>query len=301
MWKARLKEFLIEKKIKFTGNKRMSEITSMMCGGIAGFLVEPSNVSELSLISTFLKKEGIVYKVVGSMTNTLPCDAFYCGVLLRLSGFKCFELCENNTIYAGAGMILKSLVRQAMEVNVGGFEELSGIPGTLGGALFGNSGAHGRSISDAVISVDVYDAEKDELLNLSGEELCYGYRCSIFKLKRKYIILGAKLLGIQRSANEIYENIKKYEKYRQERQPLNMPSLGSVFMHPEGDFAPRLIESLGFKGLTYGGAMVSKKHAGFIVNVGNATAEDVKHLIMLIKKRVFEAYKIELKEEIDIM
>jgi len=198
-------------------------------------------------------------------------------------------------------VILGSLVRSLASSGIGGLEEFSGIPGTVGGAAFGNSGAHSKSISEVILSVLAYDIHTDETRRLDVSLLGYGYRQSIFKKEPGLVILQIELRGVKKSSAEIFDSINEFARYRREHQPLSMHSLGSIFKHPAGDFAPRLIESLSLKGLSVGGAEVSKKHAGFIVNTGYATSSDVKCLIKLIKEKVFFDYNIILEEEINIM
>ena len=236
------------------------------------------------------------------MTNTLPCDGVYDGVIVKTTGINFTDFTEDNTVTVGAGVLLAALIRDAAEKNIGGFEEFSGIPGTVGGAAFGNSGAHSVCIADRLISVRAYDSVIDDIVEFPKSELEYGYRDSLFKrYSPRFAIISVKLRGIYREKIEITEKIKIFARYRRDRQPLNMPSLGSIFKHPKGDFAPRLIETLSLKGLRFGGASVSEKHAGFIVNDGNATAADVKELILMIKDRVRSEYGIVLEEEIDVM
>ncbi len=302
MWQSDIKDFLSSKRIVFSTQEDMSKITSMRCGGQAAISAYPRNADEIASLVRALDKQGVKYKVVGGMTNLLPCDGVFDGVLVRMTGINHLEFTENNRVSAGAGVLLGTFVRKAAEYGIGGFEELSGIPGTLGGALYGNSGAHSVSISDFVISVVVYDVRRNMVVELRRDEIDYGYRRSLFKKEKpNFVILEAKLKGTEKSKEQIFEKIRELSAIRRERQPLDKPSLGSIFKHPEGDFAPRLIESLGLKGENCGGASVSRKHAGFIINDGGATASDVIALIDKIKNKVFAEYGILLEEEIDIM
>ena len=302
MWQDTIKDFLLSRGIAFVEYEDMSKITSMRCGGCAAVSVYPKNSSEISSLMRVLLGSGVKYKVVGGMTNLLPCDGIFDGVLVRMTGIKELEFTENNTVLVGSGVPTSTFVKKAAERGIGGFEELSGIPGTVGGALYGNSGAHGVSISDFVVAVLAYDIRRNTMVELRRDEINYGYRTSLFKNdKANFIILMATLQGVERKKEEIFEKIKAFSTQRRARQPLEKPSLGSIFKHPFGDFAPRLIESLSLKGEACGGASVSKKHAGFIVNDGKATSHDVLALIERIKNRVFSEYGILLEEEIDIM
>ena len=274
----------------------------MRCGGVAKCVARPTDEKALITLLRFLGKENIHFKLIGGMTNTLPCDGTYDGVIVKTTGINFIDFTEDNTVTAGAGALLATLITDTAEKNIGGFEELSGIPGTVGGSVFGNSGTHSVCISDLLVSVRAYDSVQDIILELPTIELEYGYRESLFKrYSPRFTIISAKFRGIYREKSEILGKIRTFVQHRRERQPLNMPSLGSVFKHPKGDFAPRLIESLSLKGLRFGGALVSEKHAGFIVNCGNATATDVKELILIIKDRVRSEYGIVLEEEIDVM
>ena len=301
MWQNSLYRFLVNNGIAFTENSDMSKITSMRCGGTTRFLVMPT-VDNVASLMCFLRTECIKYKIAGGMTNTLPCDGVFDGALLLTSGINHISIAENNRVLVGAGRSLASFVATAVENNIGGFEEISGIPGTVGGAVYGNSGAHSVSISDFIISVRAYDTFTNKTVSFAKNDLDYGYRASRFKQEpTRYVILEATMQGLFRTKDEIGKRVREFSKIRRERQPLNMPSLGSIFKHPEGDFAPRLIESLSLKGLRFGGASVSEKHAGFIVNDLSATSNDVRALICEIKKRVEAEYGIILEEEIDIM
>ena len=302
MWQDSIKALLLSQGIAFVEYEDMSKITSMRCGGRAAVSVYPKNRFEIASIISALLDFGVKYKVVGGMTNLLPCDGIFDGVLIRMSGIKELEFTENNTVFVDAGVSTSLFVKKAAERGIGGFEELSGIPGTVGGALYGNSGAHGVSISDFVISVLAYDLRRNTMVELVRDEINYGYRTSLFKNdKSNFVILSATLQGVKLEKEKIFEKIKELSAMRRERQPLDKPSLGSIFKHPEGDFAPRLIESLSLKGEACGGASISRKHAGFIINDGEATSEDVLALIEKIKSRVFSEYGILLEEEIDIM
>ena len=301
MWQNSLYRFLVNNGIAFTENSDMSKITSMRCGGTTRFLVMPT-LDNVASLMCFLRTECIKYKTIGGMTNTLPCEGVFDGALLLTSGINHISIAENNIVLVGAGRSLASFVATVAENNIGGFEEISGIPGTVGGAVYGNSGAHSVSISDFIISVRAYDTFTNKTVSFAKNDLDYGYRASRFKQEpTRYVILEATMQGLFRTKDEIVKRVREFSKIRRERQPLNMPSLGSIFKHPEGDFAPRLIESLSLKGLRFGGASVSEKHAGFIVNDLSATSNDVRALICEIKKRVEAEYGIILEEEIDIM
>ena len=301
MWRDELVKLFLNKNIKFRQLADISELTSIKLGGKALVLAEPENEEQLIYTLRSARGLGAPFAVVGGMTNTLPTDGVFCGVIIRTVRIESIEFTENNRVCAACGTSLASLVRGLADRGIGGFEEFVGIPGTVGGALFGNAGAHGSSISDRVVDVSVYDVIEDRRKLLSADDIKYGYRDSIFKHEARYLILSARLQGFAAEAESLKAKMTEYIKVRRQKQPLSMPSLGSIFKHPEGDFAPRLIESLGLKGLCIGGAEVSKVHAGFIVNNGTATSDDVKKVIEEVKKMVADKYGIDLKEEINYL
>ena len=297
----KLLDFFEKRSLKFEENADISTITSIKCGGRANYIVQPSNATDIIDIVRYLYENQIKYRVIGGMTNTLPPSDNFDGVLIRTHRIDGLHFTDNNSVYAEAGVSLSELVRQAAMHDIGGFAEFVGIPGTLGGAIFGNAGAHLRSISDTVVSVKVYDPEMNKTLVFSREDSQFNYRDSIFRQTPRYLILEAELFGRFCERCELTSRMREYIEIRRMRQPLSLPSLGSVFKHPTGDFAPRIIDELGLKGLSVGGASVSEKHAGFIVNSGSATPDDVKKLIRIIKDEVFRARGILLEEEINII
>lgn len=294
-------DFCEKKGIEIVCDADISAITSIKCGAKARFLAEPDTRSKLVDLVSFLRHKEIDYRVVGGMTNTLPPSGDFEGVLIRTRRIGRLSFTENNRVYAEAGASLSETARRASMRGIGGFAELVGIPGTIGGAIFGNAGAHGRAMSDIVLSAIVYDPENNNIQAISGGDLNFGYRDSVFRRVPRYLILEAELCGETADKEMLVSQMREYTEIRRIRQPISMPSLGSIFKHPTGDFAPRIIDELGLKGLSVGGAVVSEKHAGFIVNSGSATPEDIKKLIKIIKDEVFRARGILLEEEINVM
>ena len=294
-------DFCKEKGIKVERDADFSAITSMKCGKRARYLVEPNDIAEIIETVRYLYARDIKYRVVGGMTNTLPPIDDFEGVLIRTHRIAGLRFADNNRVSAEAGASLSVLAKQAAIRGIGGFAEFSGIPGTVGGAVFGNAGAHGRSLSDVVLNATVYDPEADETRVINAENLHFGYRDSLLRRTPRYLVLAVELCGESGNCDELLSKMREYAEMRRNRQPLSMPSLGSIFKHPAGDFAPRIIEELGLKGLSVGGASVSEKHAGFIVNTGLATSEDVRRLVQIIKDEVFRARGISLEEEINMM
>ena len=301
MWKDELLRLLLDRNIKLCELAELERLNSMRIKGKSMILVEPNDESQLLFVLRAARDLGAPVRIVGGMTNTLVSDETFCGVLIRTARIDLVEFTENREVHAGCGAALKSIVLGAADRDIGGFSELVGIPGTLGGALYGNAGAHGCAISNTVMDVNAYDIVDDKKIVLTEDEIGYGYRDSLFKRESRYVILSVRLRGFSADKNEIKAKMHEYISIRRQRQPLSMPSLGSIFKHPHGDFAPRLIESLDLKGLRVGGAEISKIHAGFIVNNGSATASDVRDLIKIIKTKVADRYGINLEEEINYL
>ena len=301
MWKDELLQLFSAKNIKFNELADLRKLNSMRIGGRALVLVEPVDEAQLIFAVREARRMGAPVRIMGGMTNTLVADGVFTGVIVRTVRIDSVSFTENNEVYATCGASLGSIVLAAANAGVGGFSELVGIPGTLGGALYGNAGAHGRTMADIVVEIDVYDVLEDKKAKLTVNDIDYDYRDSLFKHECRYLILSARLRGFTADKAEILANISQFTKARRQRQPLSLPSLGSIFKHPVGDYAPRLIESLGLKGFRIGGAEVSQLHAGFIVNNGDATASDVKDLINSIKIKVYDTYGIDLEEEINYL
>ena len=301
MWKNELLQLLLDKNIKFCELAELGRLNSMKINGKARVLVEPSDESQLLFVLRAARNLGAPFRVVGGMTNTLVPDEIFYGVLIKTTRIDLIEFTKNREVYAVCGASLGAIVFGAADRSIGGFSELVGIPGTIGGALYGNAGAHGRSVSDIVVEVKAYDILEDKEIILTSDEIGYDYRDSLFKRESRYVILSARLRGFEANKDEIRDKMSQYIEIRRQRQPISMPSLGSIFKHPKGDFAPRLIESLGLKGFRVGDAEISRIHAGFIVNSGDATASDVKALINIIKAKVADTYGIDLEEEINYL
>ena len=301
MWKDEILELFLEKNIKFHELAELRMLNSMRIGGRALILAEPSDEEQLIFALRASRHFDAPVRIVGGMTNTLISDGVFDGVLVRTTRIDSVHFTENNEVYADCGTSLGSIVLGAADRSIGGLSKLVGIPGTLGGALYGNAGAHGSAISNVVVDVKAYDIIEDKKITLTVNEIGYGYRDSLFKSENRYLILSARLRGFSADKSEIKAKMHEYTSIRRQRQPLSMPSLGSIFKHPHGDFAPRLIESLGLKGLRVGDAEISKIHAGFIVNNGSATASDVKDLMNIIKTKVADTYGIDLEEEINYL
>ncbi|NMA93364.1 MAG: UDP-N-acetylmuramate dehydrogenase [Clostridiales bacterium] len=273
--------------------------TSFRCGGSADLYVVPANIAELFSVRELLLKEGMPHIIMGNGSNLLFLDGGYRGVVVKLGEGIDRVRFEGNIVFAEPGVGLAALSRQAMKEGRSGLEFACGIPGSLGGAVYMNAGAYGGSISDLVVSVaslNSYGIMQDR----KAEDCEFGYRNSIFA-KNEEMIVGIKLQLGEDLPARIEERMVELTERRNAKQPVNMPSAGSFFKRPEGDFAGRLIEEAGLKGLRVGGAMVSPLHAGFIVNAGGATTRDVIDLMTIVRETVAERSGIVLEPEVQIV
>lgn len=279
-------------------NEPMSRHTSFRIGGTADMFVSVKNAEEIKLLTALAKECGIPYMIMGNGSNMLVGDGGIRGLVIQIG--HDFAECEVNgtTITAQAGIMMSKLAATALRHSLSGFEELSGIPGTLGGGLFMNAGAYGGEIKDVVKSVTYMD-DDGEIYTINNSECEFGYRTSVFAKGGKYI-LSAELELEPGDAEKIKADMADFNKRRSDKQPLSMPSAGSTFKRPEGYFAGKLIEDAGLRGYSIGGAQVSEKHAGFVVNTGGATAKDVTELISFVKRTVWEKFGVELEPEIKL-
>ena len=277
-------------------NEPMSSHTTYKVGGKCKLYVLPESVEKLVELLEFLKINEIKYMIMGNGSNLIFSDDFYDGVIINLRNLNRIKV-DGNIVLVEAGHTLIKLSTICALNNLAGFEFASGIPGNLGGAIYMNAGAYKSDMSDVVVEVTYLD-ENLNLVTKPCKELHFGYRTSIFKENKDYIILSAKLKFEDGKKEEIMEKINERRERRLATQPLNYPSAGSVFRNPsEYIFAGKLIEDLGLKGYSIGGAKISEKHANFIINYDNATAEDIKELIEFTKNKVKANYDIELTVE----
>lgn len=276
----------------------MAPLTTFRIGGPADVFIEPKNAEALSEIIKVCKSENVPFMLIGAGSNLLVSDNGIEGVVCRLGeGFDYVDINENK-ICAGASVSLAKLAKAAQRASLSGLEFASGIPGLLGGAIFMNAGAYGGEMKDVVIKTQYLD-ENGDFHEVIGDSHDFSYRHSLFSDGKKYIV-SAEMELVSKNADEILETMKDLNARRKEKQPLEKPSAGSAFKRPEGYFAAKLIEDSNLKGVSVGGAQVSEKHAGFIVNNGNATAKDVCDLIKLVQKTVFEKFGVKIEPEIRI-
>ena len=280
-------------------DESMKKHTSFKIGGNAEYLVIPESFSEIKDVIDLCKSNDISYTVIGNGSNILVSDDGISGVLIKISSGLSNVKIDGENVFAEAGVLLSTLANKVKLESLTGLEFASGIPGTLGGALVMNAGAYGGEMKDVVKKIGYLDSD-GEIKEISGEDAGFGYRKSIFNDSQK-IILYAELSLKKGDIGEISDKMQELNQKRKDKQPLNFPSAGSTFKRPEGYFAAKLIEDAGLKGYTVGGAKVSEKHAGFVVNFNDATSQDVKKLMEDVKDKVFEKFGVTLEPEVKFL
>lgn len=280
---------------KLETNVLLSKYTTYKVGGKAKVLAYPKNIEKLITLLKWAKTNNISYKMLGNGSNLIFSDADYNGILIKLTEFDDIEIFDNK-IRVGAGYSLMKLSRIALKNSLTGLEFAAGIPGTVGGAVFMNAGAYKSDMGYIVQMIKVLTPDF-RIVTLENKELAFHYRTSFLKTHPNYICLEA-IIKLEKGKKEAIEEVMKSRlQRRKEAQPLEYPSAGSVFRNPPGMFSGELIENCGLKGKKIGGAQVSEKHANFIINTGNATANDVKELIDYVKKEVEKKYPVSLTTE----
>ncbi len=277
-------------------NSRMSSYTSFKIGGAADIVVFPENIDELSFVLDYIIKNNIPYEVIGNGTNILVSDQGIDGIVLILTKMQHITI-EDNKISVAAGNLFSEVAQFAMKNNLSGLEFAGGIPGSVGGAIYMNAGAYGSEVKNVIHNVTYMDLNS-KICNLTLADLELDYRYSVFQKNRSIILSATFELEKNNDPEQIKAIMQKNNKKRRTKQPLNYPSAGSVFKRPKGNYAAKLIEDSGLKGYRIGGAMVSEKHAGFIVNYNNATAEDVMNLIEVIRDIVDKKFSVTLEPEV---
>ena len=278
-------------------NASLKNLNTYHIAGKAKYLVSPNSINDLIQIIKIIKENDLQYFVLGNGSNIVLNDREYNGVIIRLNQLNGIEIHPQlNMAYAEAGAMLPKLVQEAVNNSLMGLEFAAGIPGTIGGSIYGNAGAYNSCILDYVTSVTVLDEDLNVKV-IEHENITYSYRTSMFKEEKKYIILAAKFFLKEGDQSNSLNIIEDRRQRRIASQPLEYPSAGSVFRNPEGDFAGRLIESCDLKGYRIGGAEVSSKHANFIINVNNATGKDIYTLIKHLHDTVLEKTNVDLHIE----
>ena len=285
---------------KASKNERLSDHISFKVGGPCPLLIEPKNENQLKDIITEIRKENIPFAVLGNGTNVLVSDGGIDKVIVKIGDeMTRLSLEGEDVISCSAGTKVVTLCKFALEKSLSGLEFAYGIPGTCGGAVFMNAGAYGGEVKD-VLSEITYLTPDSELKTMPAEEAELSYRHSVFK-ENGCIVVSAKFKLKKAPKEEIKNAMTDFLSRRKDQQPLEYPSAGSTFKRPEGYYAGALIEQCGLKGKTVGGAQISEKHAGFLINKNNATAKDITDLITLTQETVKKETGVTLEPEVIIL
>ena len=281
---------------KMLTDELMSSHTTFRIGGPADYFLLPACSREVQGILSICREEGLPYFILGNGSNLLVNDAGYRGVIIQLyRNFNEIKV-EGTEIRASAGALLSGIAAAAKNASLTGFEFAGGIPGTIGGAVMMNAGAYGGEMKHVIKEVTVLTKE-GEILVLPVEELAFGYRTSVVKTAG-YVVLEAVIHLEKGDMQAIAERMKELTEQRTSKQPLEYPSAGSTFKRPEGYFAGKLIMDTGLRGYRVGGAQVSEKHCGFVINAGGATAADVVQLMSDVNEKVKAKFGVSLEPEV---
>lgn len=291
---TRLEQILTKDRIR--QNEPMKNHTTFRVGGPADIFLTPS-AEELPAVLSVCREEHVPVTVIGNGSNLLVGDQGIRGVVICIGfGMRGIRV-DGEKIFLEAGVTLAAAAQQAAKAGLTGLEFASGIPGTFGGAIVMNAGAYGGEMKDVIVSVRVI-SEDGEILTLSKEELDLSYRHSVIPERGYLVIDGELLLTREKDPDQITERMEELKKKRIEKQPLEYPSAGSTFKRPEGYFAGKLIMDTGLRGFSVGGAKVSEKHCGFVVNTGKASATDVADVIAEVQEKVKNKFGVSLEREI---
>lgn len=289
----------IEEKIIF--DEPMKKHTSFKIGGKADLFIKVQTIQELTMAIEYAKQKKYPITIIGNGSNFLVLDKGIRGIVIKIDiqNLKIEKLKNYVQITVGAGYKMMALAIKLANEGISGMEELSGIPGSIGGAIYMNAGAYGKEMKDIVLETTCINQE-GQIIKLTNKEQEFSYRNSIFSQK-KYIIIETKLKLEYGEKEQIKKKMNTYLNSRKEKQPLEYPSAGSTFKRKEGIITAKLIDECGLKGYQIGGAKVSEKHAGFIINYKDATAEDILKLIKYVKEKVYDKFQITIEEEIKIV
>ena len=292
-------DFFKKQDVEFYRSLNVAKISSIGIGGVCDFAFYPHNEKEFLTVLSFLENHKIKYFIAGRMTNVLFCCQRYDGVIVFTDKINRYSVAENK-VSVGCGARFSTMLKRLSEVSLGGCEELYGIPGSVGGMVYNNAGAFGKSVSDCFCRAKLYSIDNNKLVTASLSDMNFSYRKSILQNK-KHVLLSADFEFQRKDKAEICDAFKSVITARKNSQPYGAKSLGSIFKRSEGVPVSKLIDGAGLKGVRVGGAEISKKHAGFIVNSGGATSDDVLRLIELIKERLYKEYGIVAEEEIELL
>ena len=285
-------------KIEYTRDCPLASLTTFKIGGACTVAVFPENAEQLVWCAECAIDSGAKVKVIGRGSNLLCSDDGFCGIVIVTDNATSSRV-EGDIIECECGMSLTSLSNEACDNSLSGAEFMYGIPGSVGGGVFMNAGAYGGQMSDVVIRVECMNMNTKEKFVLMREELDYAYRHSVFMAHPEYLILTVMCRFRRGERDKIYADMKDYISRRRQKQPLEFPSAGSTFKRCEGYYTSQLIDEAGLKGLSVGGAQVSEKHAGFVINRGGATASDVLSLIDKVKEEIKKKYGVCIECEVE--
>lgn len=285
---------------KVKENERLEKYTTIKIGGPADILVEPSSIDQLIKVMEIVKKHNIPWRAIGRGSNLLVSDEGIRGVVIRLGKGLDHLTIDGEKIIVGGGYSVVALSTMISRKGLSGLEFASGIPGSVGGAVYMNAGAHGSDISKILTRARIL-FEDGTIEWLSNEEMEFSYRTSVLQTKRPGIVIEAEFALKKGDKDQIVAVMQKNKEYRKETQPWDSPCAGSIFRNPLPHYAGQLIEQAGLKGYSIGGAKISEMHGNFIVNTGGATANDVLSLINHIKKVIKEKFNIEMETEVEII
>ena len=294
------KKFLNDTYIPYSENVSAKKLCSFCVGGDVKLVATPQSKEQMKLILDHLKSNNKKYIVLGKGSNVVFSDEGFDGVLVLTHGLDKIS-CNGKVIEVGVGVSMLKLARCAEENSLTGLEFAHGIPGSVGGGVYMNAGAYGGEISSRLITCECYDCKSQKFLTLENADCDFSYRHSIFQENKDLIVLSAAFSLDVGEKREIRKTMNDLKAKRAEKQPLEYPSAGSTFKRPEGHFAGKLIEDCGLKGYRVGGAVVSEKHAGFVVNTGGATASDIKEIVEHIKDTVDKRFGVSLECEIEFI
>ncbi|MDD2481175.1 MAG: UDP-N-acetylmuramate dehydrogenase [Lutispora sp.] len=283
--------------VKF--DEPMKNHTSFKVGGNADIFFEPKDIKELIEFIKYVKENSIAYYLMGNGTNIIVSDEGIRGAVIKLGDkMSSIEIAEDR-VSAQCGAKLPEVAKYAANNSLSGLEFASGIPGSIGGAAAMNAGAYGNEMKDVIEKVEVLDSNFEYRV-LQNKEMEFGYRKSVIE-KHGYIVLGCTFKLKKANKSDIKILMDECTERRQSKQPLNLPSAGSIFKRPEGYYTGKLIEDAGLKGMSIGGAQISEKHCGFIVSKGDATAKDIYNLIKHIQRTVYERFGVKLETEVKLI
>ena len=293
-----LKDFLLQNEIPFAENESMKNHTTFKVGGKADFIALPKTVAQAQKLIQYAVNKNIPYYFLGRGSNVIFKDEGYHGLIIKTANLQQVVI-ENNTVKVQAGLSMTQFSKLMQENGLSGVEFCYGIPGNVGGGVFMNAGAYGGEICDNISQIEYIDQD-GQLCTISKEKAKFTYRHSIFQ-ENKWLVVSVTFNLTAKDKGEMLVYMEDIMQRRRDKQPIEKPSAGSSFKRPEGHFAAALIDECGLKGFTIGGAQISEKHAGFIINKGDATCEDILNLAQEVEKIVLEKKGIVLEKEMIIV